>query len=37
LLGLEAWLHRPRPAEPVDVASLLAPYRNLPADAVGGL
>jgi len=36
LLGLEQWLHRPRPAEPVDVAALLAPYQRLPADALGG-
>jgi hypothetical protein len=37
LAGLEAWLHRPRPPEAVDLAALLAPYRDLPADALGGL
>ena len=37
LVGLETWLHRPRAAEPVDVGALLAPYRDLPADALGGL
>jgi hypothetical protein len=38
LLGsLEAWLHRPQPPERVDLAALLAPYRNLPADALGGI
>ncbi len=35
LLGqLETWLHRPGPATPVDVAALLAPYRNLPPDVL---
>lgn len=34
LAQLEAWLHRPGPPTPVDVAGLLAPYRNLPPDAV---
>jgi hypothetical protein len=35
LLGqLEAWLHRPGPPDAVDVGRLLAPYRNLPPDAV---
>jgi hypothetical protein len=30
--GLEDWLHRPRPASEVDLAALLAPYRDLPAE-----
>jgi Ca-activated chloride channel family protein len=35
LLGqLEAWLHRPGPPEQVSVGALLAPYRDLPADAL---
>ncbi|MBX9626802.1 MAG: hypothetical protein K2X82_23580 [Gemmataceae bacterium] len=34
LAELEGWLHRPGPAAPVDVGRLLAPYRNLPPDAV---
>ena len=35
LLGqLESWLHRPGPSANVDVAGLLSPYRNLPADAL---
>jgi hypothetical protein len=34
LAQLESWLHRPGPAAPVDVAALLAPYRDLPADAI---
>jgi hypothetical protein len=34
LAKLEAWLHRPGPPEPVDVGALLAPYRNLPPDAL---
>jgi hypothetical protein len=34
LRGLEDWLHRPEPPEDVDVAALLAPYRDLPADAL---
>lgn len=34
LAHLEAWLHRPGPQAPVDVAALLAPYRNVPPDAV---
>lgn len=35
LLGqLEAWLHRPGPPEQVSVGALLAPYRNLPGDAL---
>ena len=29
---LEIWLHKPGPAEDVDIASLLRPYQNLPAD-----
>jgi hypothetical protein len=33
LSQLEAWLHRPGPHEPVDVAALLRPYRDLPPDA----
>jgi len=35
LRGLEDWLHRPEPRESVDVGALLAPYRDLPADALG--
>ncbi|WP_425400763.1 hypothetical protein [Aeoliella sp.] len=31
---LEAWLHQPESNGDVDVASLLAPYRNMPADAM---
>lgn len=31
---LEAWLHRPGPQAGVDVATLLRPYQNLPADAL---
>ena len=34
LTSLEEWLHRPSMRERVDVDSLLAPYRNLPADAL---
>ncbi len=34
LQGLEDWLHRPAPPADVDVARLLAPYRDLPADAL---
>jgi hypothetical protein len=34
LAQLEVWLHRPEPHAPVDLAGLLAPYRNLPPDAV---
>jgi len=33
LMELENWLHKPGPAREVDVARLLAPYRNLPANA----
>lgn len=35
LSQLERWLHTPGPVEAVDVAALLAPYRELPADALG--
>jgi hypothetical protein len=31
---LEAWLHKPGPPGPVDVPALLAPYRDLPTEAV---
>jgi hypothetical protein len=31
---LEDWLHRPDAPEDVDVGALLAPYRDLPADAL---
>jgi hypothetical protein len=34
LQSLEEWLHRPDTQGSVDVASLLAPYRDLPADAL---
>ena len=34
LTSLEAWLHRPESAQAVDVVALLAPYRNLPSDAL---
>jgi hypothetical protein len=34
LAQLEVWLHRPGPAAPVDVGTLLAPYRDLPPDAI---
>jgi hypothetical protein len=34
LATLETWLHAPEPREPVDVAALLAPYRDLPSDAL---
>jgi hypothetical protein len=35
LLGqLELWLHKPGPQTPVDVAALLAPYRELPPEAL---
>jgi hypothetical protein len=34
LRGLEDWLHRPEPLDDVDLAALLAPYRDLPADAL---
>jgi hypothetical protein len=35
LRGLEDWLHRPEPRGSIDVGALLAPYRDLPADALG--
>src|SRR5262245_20815798 len=34
LAQLEAWLHRPGPPAPVDVGALLAPYRDLPPEAI---
>lgn len=34
LAQLEAWLHRPGPPAPVDVGTLLAPYRDLPSEAI---
>jgi hypothetical protein len=34
LRSLEDWLHRPADRTRVDVGALLAPYRNLPADAL---
>lgn len=34
LSQLEAWLHQPVPKPPADIGALLAPYRELPADAV---
>jgi hypothetical protein len=34
LQQLEAWLHRPTAGGTVDVAGLLRPYQNIPADAV---
>jgi hypothetical protein len=34
LRELEGWLHRPGPPQPVDVGRLLAPYRDLPPDAI---
>jgi hypothetical protein len=34
LAQLEAWLHRPGPPAPVDVPALLAPYRDLPPEAI---
>jgi hypothetical protein len=34
LAQLEIWLHQPEPSAPVDVAALLAPYRNLPPEAI---
>lgn len=35
LLGLERWLHAPKGAVQVDVAALLAPYKDLPAEEIG--
>jgi hypothetical protein len=37
LAGLENWLHRPQPVGQVDLAALLAPYRDMPADAMAEL
>jgi hypothetical protein len=34
LAELEKWLHRPGPPEAVDVGGLLAPYRDLPPEAI---
>lgn len=34
LRGIEGWLHRPGPRRQEDLPALLAPYRNLPADAL---
>ena len=34
LSQLEAWLHQPQSSVAVDVAALLRPYHNLPADAL---
>lgn len=34
LAQMEAWLHRPGPPEPVDVPALLAPYRDMPPEAI---
>jgi hypothetical protein len=34
LQSLEDWLHRPEPSPDLDVAALLAPYRDLPPDAL---
>lgn len=34
LRALEDWLHRPAPTGEVDLAKLLAPYRDLPPDAL---
>ena len=34
LASLEAWLHRPEASRDVDLGTLLAPYRDLPADAL---
>jgi hypothetical protein len=34
LHALEEWLHRPPGAASIDVAAVLAPYRNVPGDAV---
>ena len=34
LSQLELWLHHPNPQPPKDVGALLAPYRDLPPDAV---
>ena len=37
LASLEDWLHRPTPPAEVDLGLLLAPYKDLPADALGDL
>jgi hypothetical protein len=37
LKQLELWLHRPSSDETIDVADLLAPYRELPPDAIEDL
>ena len=34
LTSLEEWLHDPAPAREVDLTTLLAPYRDLPPDAI---
>jgi hypothetical protein len=34
LTSLEQWLHDPAPAREIDLAGLLAPYRDLPSDAI---
>jgi hypothetical protein len=34
LAQLEAWLHRPGPRPPVDVAALLKPYQAIPEEAL---
>jgi hypothetical protein len=34
LQQLEIWLHSPRPSSKIDVSALLAPYQNLPPDAL---
>ncbi len=34
LVSLERWLHEPAHPESIDIAALLAPYRELPADAL---
>jgi hypothetical protein len=34
LQRLEEWLHRPGTADDVDVATLLKPYKDIPADLV---
>ncbi|MBL8863246.1 MAG: hypothetical protein JNK02_14715 [Planctomycetes bacterium] len=34
LNGLDAWLYRPAGPDPVDLARLLAPYQDLPEDAL---
>lgn len=37
LTGLETWLHRPALEGTVDLLGLLAPYRNLPPEALDGM